>query len=441
MSNIGELLIRNEHEIPFARQLTQRLCLLAKLSIGDQARITTAVSQVAQCLFHHCRCVHLSLDVITEDGQHWLQATLVECSPAAGSGQTGQGSRLSRGDLLIWLDGIRNMVSAFSSESEGGLPVRVTLAKPFPSWQKSVSEQTLSEWTATLINELPKEPIEIIIQQNRELVTVLDALREKETALEKKIAEIEALERMRDDLAHALVHDLRNPLSSIRTSLSGLLHNNLSNLSRYQQMMVEISYLGAVKLTRLVDDILKVYRLEGEKLVVEPVRFSLAGLVDKLLQLQGPLLEEKNIRVAVEIPDEVPPVDGDKDLIERVFQNLLDNAIKFTPRGGTIAVLVEPQVDGALQFRKGKFVRFIGVRVRDSGPGVPDAVKTALFEKFSTAQVEESGSGLGLAFCKLAVQAHGGDIWMEGGPGEGAEFVFLLPAAREPAPGKDRMNV
>jgi len=440
MVQIGEFLIQSEHEIPFARQLTQRLCLLVKLSIGNQARLSTAVSQVTQSLFHYCRCVQLSFDVVSDQGQHWLRATIEERAPITPLPEVRQGSKLSRDDLLAWLAGIGSIVSAFTTDFDDGQPIRVTVAKPFPPWQRSVSEETLHEWTRILREEPPKQPIEVILQQNRELVGILDALREKDAVLEKKILEIEALEKMRDDLVHALVHDLRNPLSSIRTSLSGLLHNHADNLTPYQNMMIEISYLGSMKLTQLVDNILEVYKLERESLTIEPVLISLRDLVDRLIRLQGPLLEEKSIRTDVQIPDNIPLVDGDENLLERVFQNLLDNAIKFTPHGGSISIVVDQQLTGELRGLRGEFAQFLLVRIRDSGPGVPDHIKPTLFEKFSTGEYPKGGSGLGLAFCKLVVQAHGGDIWVEGSPGEGAEFVFLLPTVLDPDLTKDVPN-
>jgi signal transduction histidine kinase len=441
MPRIGEILIRNEHEIPFARQLTQRLCLLVKLSIVNQARLTTAISQVTQTLYLYCRCVHISFDVDTREGHPWLVVTMEERHPTAPLVQDVLDSKLSRNDLLKLLEGVRTIISAFSTEMAEGEPIRVTAAKPFPRWQPSVPVETFAEWAEILNQEPSRNPIEGILQQNRVLVDLLDALREKDAALEKKIQEIEALEKMRDDLVHALVHDLRNPLASIRTSLSGLLSANVANLSQYQNTMVEISYLAVVKLTRLVDNILDVYKLEGDKLVMEPVSFSLSGLVDRLLRLQLPLLEEKNLRVEIRIPEEIPHVDGDLDLLERVIQNLLDNAIKFAPDGGEISITVEPQLTGEWRPPPGEFARFIMVRIRDSGPGVSEAVRKTLFEKFSTAQAQESGSGLGLAFCKLVIQAHGGDIWVEGQPGEGAEFVFVLPTAEESAGVKDPFHV
>jgi signal transduction histidine kinase len=295
MTQIGEFLIQNEHEIPFARQLTQRLCLLAKLSIGNQARLTTAVSQVTQSLFHYASCVRISFTVVSENGQNWLQVVVEERKPSVPFASVKPGSKLSRDDLLNWLEGIGSIITVYSTELSPGKPVRVTMAKPFPPWQKSISEETIQEWSQLLKNEPPKEPIEVILQQNRELVGVLDTLREKDASLEKKIKEIEALEKMRDDLVHALVHDLRNPLSSIRSSLSGLLHNNVTNLSRYQQTMIEISYLGSMKMTQLVDNILEVYKLERETLTIEPVLISLSDLVERQIRLQEPLLGEKHI--------------------------------------------------------------------------------------------------------------------------------------------------
>lgn len=434
MPQIGEILIRNEHEIPFARQLTQRLCTLASLAIADQARLATAVSQVTQNLFLYSRGVHISFDVVDSGGREWIQVTIEERRPTTGLADPRQGSKLSRDDALNLLDGVRKIVKQFSIESAPGEPIRVIVAKPIPKMGTSLSEETLADWALILKNEPPRDLIEEILQQNRVLGSILDTLQEKDAALERKMEEIEALEQVRDDLVHALVHDLRNPLSSIRSSLSGLLHNGVTNLSQYQLMMVEISYQGAIKLARLVDEILEVYKLEGEKMVMEPASFSFSDLVARIVLLQAPLLEEKKIRVEVRIPPGIPHVDGDVHLVERLIQNLLDNAIKFTPDGGEICISVEPDLAGEPRRRQGDQGQFLKIRVADSGPGIAESIKTTLFEKFTTAAVQERGSGLGLAFCKLVIQAHGGEIWVEDRPGQGAEFVFLLPAAGKEPP-------
>ena len=429
MARIGEIVIRDEHEIPLARQLTQRLSQLVKLPIGDQARLTTAVSQVAQSLFDYSRCVEIRFDVDDADIVFYLRVTIAERAAEADSASAPQGSRLSRADLLRWLEGIGTFMSAFSVQAAAGEPIVVKAAKRFPPWQRSVSPATMEEWAEILRNETPEGPIEIVLQQNRELIQVLDELREKEAALEKKISENEALERMRDDLVHALVHDLRNPLASIRSSLSGLLHNLSANTSPYQRMMIEISYLGAKKMTQLVDDILNIYKLEHEELVIDPVLFSLEDVIDSVLQLQEPLLEEKGIRAATDLPLDLPLVDGDKALIERVLQNLLDNAIKFTPAGGRITISAVPFSSSGRSRERAAHHDAVKILVQDSGPGVPEELRPSIFHKFATGWSPDSGSGLGLAFCKLVVQAHGGDIWVEGGPEGGARFVFLLPLA------------
>jgi signal transduction histidine kinase len=120
-------------------------------------------------------------------------------------------------------------------------------------------------------------------------------------------------------------------------------------------------------------------------------------------------------------------VRADEGLIERVLQNLIGNAIKFTPPGGAIGVLAEaPSAEPG----------WVRISIRDTGPGVPDELRGRLFQKFAAGQQAGRGSGLGLAFCRLVVEAHGGRIWAEGEPGQGAIFIFTLPQASQARPAR-----
>ncbi len=429
MVPIGELWIQNEQEVHFARQWTQKLARLTQLTIGNQARLTTAVSQIAQSLHFFNQCVQVVFAIEEEAGKQTLQITLREAQNFIPPVEKPQ-PRLSRLDLLKWLGSTQKLIARFSLRAEEGTPIEVTLAKPIPSWMPPITDEAVNQWREALQNEIPQSLLEEILQQNQELVQVLDEVREKDKALEQKITEIQKLENLRDELVHALIHDLRNPLASIRASLSGLLYNDTRNLSPYQAAMIEISYLGARKMTRLVNNILDVHKLEQGGIPLEFKPFSISELVQKVMKAQGQLAFEKNIRLSKRVAQDVPLIDGDVRLIERVLQNLMDNALKFTPEGGRILITVkclDPQGKTDQDISHLAQAHFVAISVKDTGTGISPELDAHLFEKFIAGVQEETGSGLGLAFCRMAVQAHGGEIWARNNPQKGTTFTFILP--------------
>lgn len=229
---------------------------------------------------------------------------------------------------------------------------------------------------------------------------------------------IRQAERLREDLIHTMVHDLRNPLTAVRGSLQ-LLQGRTEGWNRSDAQLLDLAYQGSARMLDLVNAILDVGRLESGRM---PVRFQTAdlrALVADVLALQQPIAIQRQVRLVEALPDDLPPVRVDTDLIARVLQNLVGNALKFTPAGG----LVE------LSARTLDEARLLEVRVRDTGPGIPPELKARLFGKFVTGNVEGRGSGLGLAFCKLALEAHGQTINVESEVGQGSTFVFTLPLA------------
>jgi two-component system clock-associated histidine kinase SasA len=136
-----------------------------------------------------------------------------------------------------------------------------------------------------------------------------------------------------------------------------------------------------------------------------------------------PLVVDSGQRLKFDLSNGIPPVNLDGDMILRVVVNLLENALKYTPKEGTIQLNVE-------LISSGKEVRII---VRDSGPGIPRHMQKQIFDKFSRVKYHDApkGVGLGLAFCRLAVEAHNGEIWVESEVGEGSAFIFTLPMHNE----------
>jgi len=236
----------------------------------------------------------------------------------------------------------------------------------------------------------------------------------------RDVTEERSIERMREDLTHTMVHDLRNPLGSIFTSLLLVEKDEQENLSENQRFLLRIARNNAQRMLKIVDDILAVSRLESGRMELQRASVQLADLVAGVLRAQAPLAAEKELRLQSEVPSALPPAWADAWLLERVLQNLVDNAIKFTPPGGTVTLTVR-------QSEENLKPPCLHVSVTDDGPGVPPDLQQRVFQKFVTGGQEGSGSGLGLAYCKLVVEAHGGRIWVESAPDQGATFTFSLP--------------
>jgi signal transduction histidine kinase/HAMP domain-containing protein len=229
------------------------------------------------------------------------------------------------------------------------------------------------------------------------------------------VTQARLLEQMRDDLIHTMVHDLRNPLGSIMVALELFEDDPLND---DQRQMLGIMGESLQRMTSMVNAILDIGRLEAGSMPLDRSRVPLHEIAGDIMNIQKPLAHQKNISLHDEIPDDLPPLNVDPELIARVVQNLVGNAIKFTPDGGTVTLAAQPHGDDLL------------VTVRDTGPGIAPDVRDRLFRKFATGKQKGRGSGLGLAFSRLAVEAHGGQIWVESTSGEGTTFKFTLPFAQ-----------
>ena len=237
-----------------------------------------------------------------------------------------------------------------------------------------------------------------------------------------------SLQRMREDLIRTTVHDLRNPLGVISESLQYLDSLDLAKDEAEAREVIDIALGGAQKMLLLVNQILDVSRLESGKMPIHQRASSLDELVRDAVHAQSSLATARGVHLK-HIPGSAELVAWvDPSMIDRVLQNLLDNAIKFTFRGGSVEIragLWEGEVARA-EAEDEIPVPHYYISVADYGPGIPVELRDRLFEKFVSGSHE--GSGLGLAFCKLAVEAHGGSIWYENTPNLGATFFFTVPA-------------
>lgn len=234
----------------------------------------------------------------------------------------------------------------------------------------------------------------------------------------RDVTEERLLTRMRDDLTSTMVHDLRNPLTIIQGSLELLEAEATGPITPDQRQVLTMMRQGLQRMLNLIASILDVNRLESGQMPLEREPMLLQPLVDEALAIQGVLASDKQLQLHSDLTQDLPPAHVDAELIERVLQNLIGNAIKFTPPGGAIRVgaQYDPTDNHGLT-----------VSISDTGPGVPPEIRSRLFQKFVRGQGPGRGSGLGLAFCRLAVEAHGGKIWVETANDQGSTFKFTLP--------------
>jgi signal transduction histidine kinase len=234
----------------------------------------------------------------------------------------------------------------------------------------------------------------------------------------RDVTEDRLLEGMREDLVHAMVHDLRNPLTAIYGALSFLEDTVTDVFSDTERQLWEIARDNTDGMLQLVRSILDISRLESHQMPLDHELISLPGFIAAVLDSLLPLAASKGIRLKSDVPSTLPPAWADAGLIERVLQNLIGNALKFTPAGG--AVRVTANLDAAERRR-------LYISVCDDGPGIPPAIQELLFQKFVTGKHESRGSGLGLAFCRMVIEAHGERIWLEDTSENGTTFTFTLP--------------
>ncbi|MBW7896459.1 MAG: hybrid sensor histidine kinase/response regulator [Opitutaceae bacterium] len=231
-------------------------------------------------------------------------------------------------------------------------------------------------------------------------------------AVAENLAKLQELERLRDALTHMVVHDLRSPLAAIMLSLDSLA---MAPRETDRVKLLGMAQTSLLTMESMITGLLDVSRLEAGELVPQREEcdaVTMAGQVVEVCQAGHP-----DRQIEIEASDEPPAIKADRELLRRILTNLIGNALKFTRAGGKVTVTLSREGGG------------LRVGVADDGPGIDAKDHARIFEKFGQVQGPHTrkGTGLGLAFCKLAVEAHGGRIGVDSAPGRGSTFWFVLP--------------
>ncbi|HJW84718.1 MAG TPA: GAF domain-containing protein [Anaerolineae bacterium] len=251
-----------------------------------------------------------------------------------------------------------------------------------------------------------------------------EELKERARKLEQAYHELQESDRLKDELVQNVSHELRTPLTFIKGYVELLLEEDMGPLTERQRESLSIVAEKTNSVTRLVSDIIFLEQIERESLQLRT--FNLADLARAALQGCEVIAVAAGIRLRLEAEPGLPPLPGDRDRIMQVFDNLLANAIKFSPRGGTITVRLQ---DGLAVGQADAIL----TSVSDTGIGIPPQQIKRIFERFyqvdGSATRHFGGAGVGLAIVRRIVEAHGGTIWAEsdGVPGRGSTFFFTLP--------------
>ena len=256
------------------------------------------------------------------------------------------------------------------------------------------------------------------------------------------LSELKRLEAMRDNLNTMLVHDLRTPLTTILGPLEMLQDEEFGHLEVTQQEIVGMSLMSSRRLLGLVNELLDVSKMEAGEMQVRRESLRPEIVIDESIKHISLAKYDGAAYIERDTPQELPLLQADQELLTRVLINLLGNAVKFTPSKGKITLgasecvplqVLPARLQPAPNQRKDERFTIPSLLfcVVDSGEGIPAAYLDRIFEKFGQVETRKSGhkmsSGLGLTFCKLAVEAHGGLIWVESEPGQGSTFYFTIP--------------
>jgi len=276
--------------------------------------------------------------------------------------------------------------------------------------------------------ELSLEEVRAMLDEASQIIAYSHRLEQKSQELERATQGLRAanerlteLDRLKDDFVSTVSHELRTPLTSIR-AFSEILHDHPQLDAAERARFLAIIIKEAERLTRLINQILDLSRLESGRAQWQERRIDMREVIADAVAATSRLFEERGVRIAVRLPQTVPPAMADLDRVVQVMLNLLSNAVKFSDAGGLVEVTLA-------QDRQ-----HLRVDVRDDGPGLDSQDREAVFEKFRQAgdglTGKPHGSGLGLHISRRIVEHFGGRIWVVSRRGEGACFSFTLPLAR-----------
>ena len=294
------------------------------------------------------------------------------------------------------------------------------LQKWWPRWQESLKVQAEENLDTNQESSLSPSKINSI-GYSAEIIRLSDEIfglqQEKEELLEQI--------RFKDQILAMLAHDLRSPLTaaSIAVETLELSHNqdDSEKVQRLREQLFKQARKQFKVMNRMISGLLQASKSVSSKLKIEQHRLHLKPLCQEIISQFARQFQDRSQKLKDDIPQDLPPVYADEELIRQLIVNLLENAIKYTPQGGEISLSILHRTSQKIQ-----------VSICDTGPGIPLEKQERIFEGHFRLKRDEKkdGYGLGLAMCRKIVLAHYGQIWVDSSPGQGSCFHFTLPVYR-----------
>lgn len=241
--------------------------------------------------------------------------------------------------------------------------------------------------------------------------------------------ELERLNRAREELTALIVHDLRTPLAGLLNVMRLIEEENRASLPPGQGQLLQLALATGEGMSGMISDLLNLHAMESGALQLRETQISPADIIHAAIGQVSPLTRQRKVEIRTNLDEGLPQLRADETMLERLLVNLLGNALRFSPQGSSIIVEAK---------RTGSEVTF---SVADEGPGIPAHLKDRIFQKFASIDHETGkhiSTGLGLAFAKMAAEAHSGRIWVESPslpaesnhPARGSRFCISLPLER-----------
>ena len=238
-------------------------------------------------------------------------------------------------------------------------------------------------------------------------------------ALEESFRKLRELEKVKDDLMKMIVHDLKAPLTSVLATLEMVIDGDFGPLGEHQRKVLGDAEGKAEDLLALIEDLLEVARIEDGAVVLDVAPIAPAAFLAEVVHEWSLRFQQEGASATIDVTDDAPVFEADKALLKRVFGNLIQNALTHSSKAVRLSLSAHADTDGVL------------LTVADNGPGIPPQYHELIFRKFEQVKTPNiprvRSSGLGLAFCKLVLDAHGGRIWVQSSEGAGSAFHMHLP--------------
>ena len=394
--------------------------------------LTSRIREQAQLSRHRARRMeamyHMSQRLTGQVGTHQLAAVALQQLTAVFAGDVAiflpdEEKRLrmatgSHAEFALSENEVAVAQWVFGHQQQAGLGTNT-----LPSAQALYLPLVGSQGSVGVLAIRPADPEQLLVFDQRQLLETFASQIALALEREQLAAQVQAVllqaetERLRSSLLASVSHDLRTPLAVITGASSSLLQSNDALSPQTRRELYQTIFEDSNRLSRLVDNLLDMTRIESGSVVVNKQPQVIEELIGSALSRMSRNLAGRQIKT--HLPDDLPLVPLDEMLIEQVLINLLENVQKYTPADSPVEISVWPQD------------RQLFIEVADRGPGIPDDELDLIFEKFYRGQAAaidgRRGAGLGLAICKAIVTAHGGRIWAENRAGGGARFCFSLP--------------